>query len=232
MGFRLPNLANMHRLLRVNIFVLSYRGYGESSGLPSEPGLIADAEAAFEWLRASPHVDMARVLVFGRSMGGAVAIALAERHADEIAALVLENTFTSISEMVDKIFPYLSPIKGFILRLKWESHRRVGAITCPTLFLSGQKDEVVPVPHMSSLYALATSSRRRSLVRFPGGMHNDTWTKLGYMKAWHEFLRPLWGDYVDSLPPPPETLAMLPAEEVIAKARAREAEAAGGATEE
>lgn len=219
MGFRLPNLACMHRLLRMNIFVLSYRGYGESSGTPTEPGLVRDAEAAYQWLLRSPLVDSKRVVVFGRSMGGAVATALTERHGD-VAALVLENTFTSISDVVDKIFPYLRPIKNLILRLRWETGRRIGSVRCPLLLLSGQKDEVVPPAQMQALYDLAVSSARRTIVRFPDGMHNDTWTKLGYTKALHEFLAAVMPEHAATLPPPPDVLTADPAA-VIAAASSR-----------
>jgi fermentation-respiration switch protein FrsA (DUF1100 family) len=179
MGFRLENLQQMYETYGVNIFIVSYRGYGHSEGTPSEAGLCMDAEAAFVYLKTRSDVDISRVTIFGRSLGGAVAIALASRHGDEVASLIVENTFSSISDLVDTIFSYLKPIKPWVLRLKWKSRDRISKISCPILFLSGLQDEVVPFFHMRTLYDLATAAEFRQISCFSAGKHNDTWKEGG-----------------------------------------------------
>jgi hypothetical protein len=190
MGFRLPNLKVMYDRLKVNIFILSYRGYGESTGTPGEHGLIEDAEAAFCNLISRSDIDKKQIIVFGRSLGGAVAIALANKYCSEINGMIIENSYTCISDMVDKIFPLLSPLKSLILRLDWPSWRRIATITTPILFVSGLLDEVVPCEQMQKLFKLAVNSRSKQIVTIPDGMHNDTWLKGGelYLRNLRNFI--------------------------------------------
>ena len=101
MGFRLPNLSALYKAMECNLFVLSYRGYGGSDGTPSEDGLILDAESVLDYLHDRVDVDSSKIILFGRSLGGAVAIALASRHPQKVAGTIVENTFTSMSDMVD-----------------------------------------------------------------------------------------------------------------------------------
>jgi fermentation-respiration switch protein FrsA (DUF1100 family) len=139
MGLRMESLKMMYDTLNVNILILSYRGYGESEGVPNEEGLYQDAEAAFQYVRARSDLDTSRLVLFGRSLGGGVAIDLASKHerTGGISCIIVENTFASISDMVDVIFPALSFAKAAILRMKWDSRIKVASITRPILFLSG-----------------------------------------------------------------------------------------------
>jgi fermentation-respiration switch protein FrsA (DUF1100 family) len=144
MGLRMDNLRMMYSQLECNVVILSYRGYGESQGIPSEDGLYIDAETTLQWLLTREDIDRSRIVVFGRSLGGAVAIDLASKHEGgesalpgNIAALIVENTFASISSMVDVVFPYLAVAKRFILRMKWESIEKIPTISKPILFISG-----------------------------------------------------------------------------------------------
>ena len=78
-------------------------------------------------------------------MGGAVAAeAFFDQHADIIDGIILENTFTSISDMVDIMFPFLAPIKEYVLKIGWNTNELVPKITAPLLFVMGKKDEIVP----------------------------------------------------------------------------------------
>lgn len=195
MGMRMENLKLLHDALDCNIFVLSYRGYGESDGVPSEDGLYLDAEAALQWVRARQDLDSTRLILFGRSLGGAVALDLAAKHERDadggISCVVVENTFASISHMVDLLFPYLSFAKLWILRMKWESLLKIRDITKPILFLSGARDEIVPASQMQSLFEAAVSSPHKEMVVFPEGQHNDTWRQGGaeYVRRLQAFVR-------------------------------------------
>jgi pimeloyl-ACP methyl ester carboxylesterase len=99
-GFHLPNMNKLYLTAGCNICMVEYRGYGNSSGSPSEEGLIADAEAALDFLQDRQDIDANKIVVFGWSLGGAVAIALAHARPRKLAGLIVENTFVSIADMV------------------------------------------------------------------------------------------------------------------------------------
>merc|ERR1719510_1078906 len=154
-GLRIPNFAHIVDKLHANVFALDYRGYGHSDGSPSEEGLIEDALSAWRWLRSAGeagHIDMDRLFVFGRSLGGAVAVALArtlQQRGEEKpvpCGIILENTFLSVSALVDSLFPLIAwkSLKDRFLRLRWETVDRIRDIEVPLLFLTGEKDEMIP----------------------------------------------------------------------------------------
>lgn len=209
-GLRIPEFQNVHQKLRVNQFVFDYRGYGHSKGTPSEAGLVADALAAYEWVVSKGRlggsfygVHASKVVVVGRSLGGAVAVGLLakltlqsdaeeERRGNGLpAALIIENSFTSISDMVDAKFPILNVpfFKEFFLRLKWDSETAIKTLPpkLPILFLSSSRDEIVPATQMHALKQAAAASSEasaaaraeRTLVSFDA-THNDIWMAGGH----------------------------------------------------
>lgn len=193
MGFRLDNLKLMYNALEVNIFILSYRGYGNSEGAPSEDGIIIDATTTWKYITHNrDDIDTSRLFIFGRSLGGSVAIALASL-ADvrsRICGMILENTFTSIGDLVDTLFPILAPLKGILLTLKWPALDRIRLVTAPILFVSGSVDEVVPPSHMNKLFQAATLSEDATMHVVPTGSHNNTWSEGGaaYIEAMKDFI--------------------------------------------
>jgi len=107
--------------IKCNVYVISYRGYGRSEGYPNERGLCIDAQAAFSYLISRPDVDPEKIFIFGRSLGGAVAVHLAkELGFPTIKGLIIENTFTSIPDMVEVVMPYLQYFKSLVTN-RWES---------------------------------------------------------------------------------------------------------------
>eukprot|EP00929_Paragymnodinium_shiwhaense_P106819 TRINITY_DN72569_c0_g1_i1.p1 TRINITY_DN72569_c0_g1~~TRINITY_DN72569_c0_g1_i1.p1 ORF type:complete len:358 (+),score=78.30 TRINITY_DN72569_c0_g1_i1:101-1174(+) len=189
-GLRVPNFAQLVARLEVNILAFDYRGYGLSEGSPTEEGLIEDVLSAWRWLQDAGRdgrVDARKVFIFGRSLGGAVAIALAhelqQRNGEEgmPCGIILENTFTSISGVVDALFPVVAftALKERFLRLKWESIQRIQDVEAPFLFITGEKDELIPPWHSEALCSKALQSPYRRQAAFPEGMHNDTWEKGG-----------------------------------------------------
>ncbi|KAG8376191.1 hypothetical protein BUALT_Bualt09G0037500 [Buddleja alternifolia] len=188
--------------LQCNVFMLSYRGYGASEGSPSQHGITKDAQAALDHLVQRTDIDTSRIVVFGRSLGGAVGSVLTKSNPDKVAGLILENTFTSILDMAGVLLPFLkwfigkSSSKGprllnFVVRSPWSTIDIVGEIKQPILFLSGLQDEMVPPVHMEMLYAKAAAHNGQcSFVEFPTGMHMDTWLSGGdrYWNTVQEFL--------------------------------------------
>lgn len=197
---RLPNLMAVYNQLRCNVFILSYRGFGASEGSPSEAGLRQDARAALRYLHVRPEVDASRIVLFGRSLGGAVALDLfADRTLESRpAACIVENTFTSIADMAGIIFPPLrwavvprwSPVRSLI-RNKWETLRRVRELPrdAPVLFVSSGRDELVPPSHMRALFE-GCPSDAKDWVYYPNGGHMDLWfhNAPGYWRRLSDFI--------------------------------------------
>ncbi|KAL3623633.1 Alpha/beta hydrolase domain-containing protein wav2 [Castilleja foliolosa] len=192
----------MQENLQCNVFMLSYRGYGASDGFPSQHGITKDAQAALDHLVRRTDIDTSRIIVFGRSLGGAVGAVLTKNNPDKVAGLILENTFTSILDMAGVLLPFLKwfigksnskgpKILNSLVRSPWNTIDVIGEIKQPILFLSGLRDEMVPPLHMEMLYAKAAARNQQcSFVEFPTGMHMDTWLSGGdrYWRTIQEFL--------------------------------------------
>lgn len=182
-GHRLNGIAALHSF-GFNVLAVDYRGYGASEGAPSERGLLLDALAALELLRARPDIHPGKIALFGRSLGGAVALALVDHLGSGgrgfVCAVVLENTFLSIADIAADAFIVLRPLRSLLPRILWnlwESKGRIAAVEVPVLLLSAVHDEVIPSRHMRALYDLArqTGSKVPSLelLEFERGGHNS-----------------------------------------------------------
>jgi fermentation-respiration switch protein FrsA (DUF1100 family) len=130
------------------------------------------------------------VYVFGRSIGGAVGIYGVSTTTHPVRGLIVENTFTSVPEVVTAHIPYISTlINLLVLRNKWPSLERVGTIKCPILFINGESDELIPPRMTSALRNAATASRFTMHLQVPRGGHNDTYMidKRQYLQTIKEF---------------------------------------------
>jgi hypothetical protein len=160
----------------VGFLAINYRGYGGSSGRPTEHGLNLDARAAHAWL--SRRFPPERIVIHGYSLGSGVAVRLAADHAAR--ALVLEAPFTALDEVVDEKAMGL-PV-GLLLRDRYRSRDWIGRVTAPVLIVHGDKDSVVPFEEGRALFALAHEPK--AFVRIAGGDHN-TLTRDGlYDHVW------------------------------------------------
>ena len=146
-GARLPNVEMQVKALQCNVLIVDYRGYGNSNGTPTEEGLALDAEATLEHALEDPEIDSENVYVFGRSIGGCVAVRLAQSKANHIKGLIIENSFTSIADMVDTLMPTVSYFKKYIQRVFYPNIDRIPSNTSPILFIRGLKDQIVPCDH-------------------------------------------------------------------------------------
>lgn len=155
-GFRLDVYEQIYKNVKANVIAASYRGYGYSEGKPNELGIYLDADAIIEYALHC-GVNPKKIVLFGASLGGAVTIYSAQKN-KEIAGIILENTFTSMADLVDHLMPKVALFKSLILRNYWPSILRIPSITCPILFIAGVKDELIPHTHMLKLFEAAQSS--------------------------------------------------------------------------
>ena len=181
LGNNLEFLARM-RDAGFDVLAYDYSGYGLSTGRPSERAAYVDAEAAYDYLTRTAGVPPERIIVHGRSLGGALAAHVASRR--PVAGLVLESTFTSIFRVVR---PY--PLVPFD---RFRTEDRMPRITAPVLVIHGTDDGVVPFWHGERLYEMAKGPKRHLWVE--GAGHND----LGWV-ADQEYWHALW-DFALSLP--------------------------------
>ncbi len=164
-GHRVEIIRDFHDL-GFNVLIFDYRGYGESSGSPSEEGTYRDAMAAWRHLTEARRIPAQSIVFFGESLGGAVAAWLAERHMP--GALVFYATFTSVPDMARKLYPIL-PV-GMLVRLSYDTRSALARVTCPVLIMHSSEDEIVPYSQGETLYASVPG--KKELVTLQGG-HND-----------------------------------------------------------
>eukprot|EP00937_MAST-01D_sp_MAST-1D-sp2_P007440 g7440.t1 len=207
-GIRLPNIAQLHHECEVAVLAVDYRGYGDSEEAPrSQPGLEADAAAALAWARARPDVAASKLFIFGRSLGGAVGIALAASPAGaDVCGVIVENSFTRVADIARTLFAPLRLVPQRLLRErlvwnKWESVRLVGRLRQPLLLISGRKDELVPPAMMDELHGEALRGRGAAgggaaglkagveMSTFADGTHNETWRQDGYYQVISAFIK-------------------------------------------
>jgi fermentation-respiration switch protein FrsA (DUF1100 family) len=180
---RQDSLRLFHEL-GLNVFIFDYRGYGSSSGIPSEQGTYRDADAAWRYLTQTRRIPAATIVVFGRSLGGAVAVWLAGHTTP--AALILESTFTSVRDMAARYYPYL-PV-SLLLHTCYPTLDRIAALRLPMLIVHSRDDEIIPYEFGRRLYTAVQGSAE--LLTLHGG-HNDAFLTDGthYRDGLASFLR-------------------------------------------
>lgn len=147
------------------LVALSYRGYGGSTGHPTEAGLIADAQTAYAF--AVARYGAKRIDLWGESLGTGVAVALAAEK--PIGRMVLQAPFTSAADVGATRYWYM-PVR-LLMKDQYRSDLRIGAVTAPVLVLHGEHDTIVPISLGERLYDMIKSPKR--FVRFPDAGHND-----------------------------------------------------------
>jgi len=183
---RLDRALLIQSRLKLDVFLFDYRGYGASEGSPDEEGTYRDARAAYRWLVAHGK-GPARVVLFGESLGSAVALQLAVEV--EARALVLESPFASIPAMARAVYPFL-PLWPFV-RTRYDNVAKVGRLRMPLLVLHGDRDEVVPFAQGRRVFDAAPEPK--TFFAIPGASHNDTYVVGGeaYWQALRGFLEAL-----------------------------------------
>ncbi|MGD8312917.1 MAG: alpha/beta hydrolase [Gammaproteobacteria bacterium] len=162
---RLESIRLFHDL-GLNILIFDYRGYGRSDGHPSEKGSYRDVDAGWDYLVDARRTDPGRIVVFGRSLGAAIAADIASRK--KPAAVILESAFTSVPEMAATLYPWL-PVR-FLSRYRYDNKTKIRHISAPVLVVHGRDDEIVPFSQGRQLFELAGEPKH--FLALDGG-HND-----------------------------------------------------------
>ena len=181
----LPVLRNIRDQLDATVLAVDYRGYGKSSGKPNESGLCADGIAAFEFFQKECGIEGSEIVVFGRSLGGGVAVHVASERS--IKALVLQSTFDSMVDVAAKKIPWL-PVR-WLMRNRFESIRHAEKIECPLVQFHGTTDEIVPLEHGYQLFeSIDVSNKKFHKLENTG--HNDP-ARAALYRRLREFLMAL-----------------------------------------
>ncbi len=182
---RLDRARILNRRFGLDVFLVDYRGYGRSSGSPDEEGLYRDARAVYA-AALERGFPPERILVFGESLGSAVGIDLASEK--PCGGLILETPFYSILAMARVHYPF---VPRFLVRSRFDSAAKIGAISAPKLFLVAERDEIAPASQGRELYERAPPPK--TLFVIPGAGHNDTYVTGGeaYWREWEKLLSDL-----------------------------------------
>jgi fermentation-respiration switch protein FrsA (DUF1100 family) len=182
----------MHRLdsiqlfynLGLNCFIFDYRGYGKSTGKPTEQGTYLDAKTAYEWLTKEKGIKPQDIIFFGRSLGGSIAAELARKA--EAGSLVVESTFTSYVAMGKKFYWYM-PVKWFA-RYRYDTLEYIREVKCPVMIIHSPDDEIIPYEFGRQLYVAAKEPKK--FVEISGG-HNDGFLVSAelYKSEWLRWLK-------------------------------------------
>jgi fermentation-respiration switch protein FrsA (DUF1100 family) len=163
-----PEHDRQLRDLGFGVLALDYRGYGDSEGAPSEAGLYADARAGYDYLTSVRGIAPGRVVIYGHSLGSAVAIQLATQA--PAAGLIIEGGFTSVPDRGAEVYPYV-PVR-LIARNRFPSLERMPLLRMPVLVIHGRDDTTIPIAHGRRLYEAAPAPR--TFLEVAGG-HDDAY---------------------------------------------------------
>lgn len=172
---RLEKISLLYKM-GLNVFLFDYRGYGRSEGTPSEAGLKLDARAAYDHLTCIWRVPADRIILYGESIGGAIAADLAVNR--KVKALITEGAFTSIGDMAGIFYTFLP---RFIISTKFDTLSKIRKITCPKLLIQSVDDEIVFFDMGKQLFDAAAGPKEFLKIR---GGHNTA-----FLDSKEEFTR-------------------------------------------
>lgn len=184
-AFMAEELAFLRDRFEVSVFAFDYRGYGKSPGKPFEAGVLQDGLAAQNWLAERTKVPAESIVLWGRSLGGAVAVHLASRQGAR--GLILDRTFSSMVDVASSHYPWL-PVR-WLLSNRYPSDKRIQKYSGPLLQIHGQADRIVPIRFGQALFDACPSSDKVLLTSKDLG-HNSSWPPEFY-QALDAFLQRL-----------------------------------------
>jgi fermentation-respiration switch protein FrsA (DUF1100 family) len=160
--------ANILTGMNLQVFLFDYRGYGRSTGTPSEKGIYMDAQAAYDYLVNEERIAADNIILFGQSLGAAAAIDVAVKN--HIRSIIIEGAFTSTRDMAKTMFPM--SIVSFLLPSNYNNLEKIVLITAPKLIMHGEHDEIVPFSMGKRLFEASMDPKYFYAIK--GAGHNDT----------------------------------------------------------
>lgn len=171
-AYRAPLLEMIVAGLDARVVMFDYSGYGGNEGSPSEQEVIRDGLAVYDHLVA--EIPAERLVLYGESLGGAVALAVAAQR--PCAGVVLQSTFSSLSSLALRIYPWM-PLASVLARRSFPSSRRIAGIEAPVLVVHGTRDEIIPLVEGEKLHAAALPGTELLVIERAG--HNDFFAVAG-----------------------------------------------------
>ncbi|MFC3284513.1 alpha/beta hydrolase [Litchfieldella rifensis] len=179
---RLDSLAQFHQL-GLSVLIIDYRGYGRSEGRPSEAGTALDARAAWRWMREERAIAADEIVLFGRSLGAAVAAELGREVRP--AAVILESPFRSVPLLAQQIYPFL-PAR-WLARFDYDTAAYVTEIEAPILVIHSREDDIIPFSEGEAVFEAAREPKEMLVI---SGSHNTGFLESGavYLEGIDDFL--------------------------------------------
>jgi len=162
---RLESIRLFHEL-GLSVLIFDYRGYGQSSGKPTEKGTYRDADAAWHYLVEQRGIPAEHIILFGRSLGASIAADLATRQS--AAGVILESAFTSVPDVAAQLYPWL-PVR-WLSRYQYDTRRKLADIHSPVLIVHSRDDEIISYSNGERLFEAANEPKQFLQLR---GGHND-----------------------------------------------------------
>ncbi|CAF0830008.1 unnamed protein product [Rotaria sordida] len=192
---RLEVLRLFYENLHCNILIIDYRGFGKSSGSPTELGLYIDAQTAYDYLIYKQKILPENIIVLGTSLGASVAIQLVSDPLNHVKLAIFENAFISVPEIAKYFLTYAKSVIGITKSIGFiylfDSLTKVRRIECPCMYLTGLLDPIIPPWMSNTLYNETRSSSKRQLYEFPFGKHNDLPIMKDYFENIQTFINEL-----------------------------------------
>jgi len=163
-----PLLNRMNYEYRISIFAVDWRGYGRSEGAAHEAGVLADSQAAAEWLSQREGIPASQIVQHGRSLGGAAAVHLAAKY--QSRGLIVEDSFSSMPDVAAPLYPWL-PVR-WLMRSRYDSAAKIGDYEGPFLQAHGGQDQLIPPLVAMRLHEAAVKAEKEMVI-FEGKGHND-----------------------------------------------------------
>ena len=178
---RIDKLEILHEL-GFDIFIFDYRGYGKSSGRPSEKGFYKDVQAAYDYLVDEKGYSPDRIIPYGESLGGSVAINLAAK--EKIRALITESAFTSVRDVAKAVYPFLP---SFLVSSEFDSVKRIRKVNVPKLIIHSKNDEIIPFSQSLKLFEVSKEPKKHLILM---GSHNTCYQDSSdlYVSGIRDFL--------------------------------------------
>lgn len=161
----------------IGMYMMTYRGFGGSTGVPSERANVADARLAYDSLRAD-GVAAADIIVYGESLGSGIAVQIAAEK--PVGGIILDAPYTSLVDVAETVYPYL-PAR-LLMTDRYETLTYIGRVTAPLLILQGERDEIVPISMGRAVFAAANEPK--TMKTFPEAGHSDHWNFGSYDAAY------------------------------------------------